>query len=61
MATDPVCGMQVEETNAAARAEHLGVTYYFCSSGCHKAFVQQPARYILRTVPTRTGNPGAKS
>jgi len=46
MATDPVCGMKVEEAKAAARAEYQGQTYYFCSPGCHKAFVQQPGKYI---------------
>lgn len=61
MAKDPVCGMQVDEGRAAARVEHLGVTYYFCSPGCHKAFMQQPAKYVPHAVPTRSGNPSAKS
>ncbi len=46
MATDPVCGMKVEEAKAAANAEYQGRTYYFCSPGCHQAFVQQPMKYI---------------
>ena len=46
MATDPVCGMQVEEDKAAATAEHEGKQYYFCSKGCQEAFVQEPAQYI---------------
>jgi Cu+-exporting ATPase len=45
MTTDPVCGMKVDETKAVARAEYQGHTFYFCSSGCQKAFVQQPAKY----------------
>ena len=50
MATDPVCRMQVEEARAAARAEYLGVTYYFCSPGCHKAFTQRPEQYVPRVA-----------
>lgn len=46
MATDPVCGMQVEEDKAAATAEHEGKQYYFCSKGCQETFVQDPGRYI---------------
>ena len=33
MASDPVCGMQVEPAAAVAKgltAEHNGQTYYFC-------------------------------
>lgn len=45
MAKDPVCGMQVDEHNAAARAEHQGVTFYFCSIGCHQKFLAAPGQY----------------
>jgi uncharacterized protein len=37
-AIDPVCGMQVEMANAAARAEHDGETFYFCSDRCRDRF-----------------------
>ena len=33
--TDPVCGMQIESSKAAARETVQGQTYYFCSSACH--------------------------
>ncbi len=46
MATDPVCGMKVDEKQAAAKAEHEGTTYYFCSSGCHKVFIADPKKYL---------------
>lgn len=46
MATDPVCGMQVEENKAAATAEHEGKQFYFCSKGCQEIFIQDPERYI---------------
>lgn len=45
MARDPVCGMQVNEHKAVARAEHQGVTCYFCSSGCHQKFLADPGQY----------------
>jgi len=46
MATDPVCGMQVEEDKAAATAEHEGKQYYFCSKGCQETFTGNPKLYI---------------
>jgi P-type Cu+ transporter len=45
MAKDPVCGMQVDERNAAGQAEHAGQRYFFCSQGCQKKFEQNPATY----------------
>lgn len=43
--TDPVCGMQVDEQNAAARSEYEGQTFYFCSEGCKEKFEQNPEQY----------------
>lgn len=43
--TDPVCGMQIEEADAAGRAEHEGRTYYFCSSECQRKFEENPENY----------------
>jgi len=45
-ATDPVCGMSVDTARAEYRSFREGVTYYFCSAGCKKAFDADPARYI---------------
>lgn len=45
MATDPVCGMTVDEKEAAAKVEYLGNTYYFCSTDCHKTFTAAPQKY----------------
>ena len=39
MATDPVCGMAVEQGRAVT-AEHAGQRYYFCSRGCRTEFVE---------------------
>ena len=46
VARDPVCGMDVEESTAAATYEYGGKTYYFCAVGCKKAFEQSPERYL---------------
>jgi len=45
-ATDPVCGMTVDPSTAAASTEYEGRTYYFCSHHCHKEFAEEPARYV---------------
>jgi YHS domain-containing protein/uncharacterized membrane protein YraQ (UPF0718 family) len=37
-ARDPVCGMQVETSNAPATAEHDGGRVYFCSDRCAARF-----------------------
>jgi len=56
MAIDPVCEMTVEPDKAAAKAEYQGVTYYFCSDGCHKAFTVAPQNY---TQKIGSGKPNA--
>ena len=42
---DPVCGMDIDPTSAAASEEYEGTTYYFCSTGCHERFTADPARF----------------
>lgn len=39
MATDPICGMFVEESPQALQANVKGTTYYFCSDSCLKTFL----------------------
>lgn len=57
MAKDPVCGMDVDERQAAATAEYQGKTYYFCSPGCKKAFEKEPQKYVPATTD-RGGHAG---
>ena len=38
MATDPVCGMFVDEATSSLRLVRENRTYYFCSAGCLEAF-----------------------
>ncbi len=40
MATDPICGMTVDESSPL-RVEHDGQTIYFCSEHCRKKFVER--------------------
>src|SRR6202795_2379323 len=46
MATDPVCGMQVDERTAAGSSVFEGSNYYFCSAGCKKKFEANPSAYV---------------
>ena len=46
-AIDPMCGMQVDMSNAAAQLELAGETYYFCSDHCRRRF--EAARGVDRT------------
>lgn len=48
-AIDPVCGMTVEISPSSLYADHAGVTYYFCASGCRAAFLADPAAYRSAT------------
>lgn len=49
VATDPVCGMTVDEPKARAAncmAEHLGKVYFFCNDGCKADFVGSPEKFL---------------
>ena len=43
--TDPVCGMQIDPTTAAASEEYDGTSYFFCSQSCHDRFVAAPEKF----------------
>ncbi len=47
MASDPVCGTEVDEESAARdEVRFEGVTFYFCSPKCREAFQQEPEKYV---------------
>ena len=46
MAKDPVCGMEVDENEAAAKTEYKGKPYYFCAPGCKTTFERDPEKYL---------------
>jgi Cu+-exporting ATPase len=43
--TDPVCGMTIDEEDAAGSSEYKGTTYYFCNPGCKRRFDASPEEY----------------
>ncbi len=45
LVTDPVCGMSIDPTTAAASVEHNGRTFDFCSTHCADQFRSDPDRY----------------
>ena len=44
-AHDPVCGMVVDPSKAAASVAYQGATFYFCSQGCATKFRAAPENY----------------
>lgn len=44
-AVDPVCGMSVAMVEASLHLDHDGVRWWFCGSGCLRAFAADPAAY----------------
>lgn len=49
---DEVCGMEFEESEAAAATRFEGKLYHFCADRCKKLFREHPERY----VPTDAGD-----
>jgi YHS domain-containing protein len=45
MSTDPVCGMQVDESKAAGKSTYRDQAYYFCSPQCKQKFDENPDSY----------------
>lgn len=43
---DPVCGMQVDGTDAQTTVRHQDVSYGFCSQACADRFLADPSRYV---------------
>jgi len=44
--TDPVCGMQIDISDAAAMSTHKGWLFYFCNSACKEKFDADPEKYL---------------
>jgi YHS domain-containing protein len=60
MATDPVCGMRVDEEEALTIdlvSDYGDRTYYFCSDVCMEEFDRNPQAYIERQA-RRDGSRG---
>jgi P-type Cu+ transporter len=57
-ARDPVCGMEVDPTRAAATHSHGGRTFYFCCDGCRDRFAADPGRYLQAPGGGAAPSPG---
>jgi xanthine dehydrogenase accessory factor len=44
--TDLVCGMTVVADDAALHLDHAGARYWFCGTGCLRAFAADPKAYL---------------
>lgn len=51
MPVDPVCSMEILETESAATTTHDEVTYYFCSEACRELFDRNPHSYLDEPHP----------
>ncbi len=56
---DPVCGMTVDPEKAAAKREHGGKTYYFCSVRCAERFSNEPGKFLA--APGSAGMDGGSA
>ena len=50
---DPVCGMTVEPTDSAPRAEFDGQTFLFCSTACRDKFSANPRASLAGREPSQ--------
>jgi YHS domain-containing protein len=46
MATDPVCGMKVDDKNPQYQSQFGGKKYIFCSENCRQEFEANPEEYV---------------
>jgi YHS domain-containing protein len=46
IATDRVCGMQVDTETSELSLEHEGTTYWFCGKGCLLEFRDDPSTFL---------------
>jgi len=59
---DPVCGMSVDPSRAAASIAHGGTTYFFCGAGCAARFRAEPEKFLSgSSVPHAGAASGASA
>jgi Cu+-exporting ATPase len=49
MASDPVCGMRIDEAESWGVARFEGRVFHFCSELCKSRFDADPERYAVGT------------
>lgn len=57
---DPVCGMEIDPTSAAAKSDYKGISFYFCAVECQEKFDADPDRYLTgatEPMPASEGPP----
>jgi len=54
---DPVCGMEIDPTEAAATSDYEGTIYYFCAVGCKEQFDANPAKFLGTAEEATTAAP----
>jgi uncharacterized protein len=54
VAVDPVCGMQVRTSDAAASSTIEGAEYFFCAERCQSRFAQDPQKYLAMSPTERS-------
>ncbi len=50
MAKDPVCDMQVDESNSTIQSDYNGRTFHFCSEECKEIFQTDPEPYAKKVA-----------
>lgn len=48
---DPVCGMMVDEKDAAGKSTYEGREYYFCNTSCKTRFDENPGEFLANLPP----------
>jgi YHS domain-containing protein len=56
-AKDPVCGMEVDQDEAAGQSDYQGTTYYFCCNECKSKFDQNPQSFVKQTQKAGSNRP----
>jgi xanthine dehydrogenase accessory factor len=56
-AVDPVCGMPVEDGEASPYLDHEGARYWFCGTGCRRAFAADRRPFLERQDATGPAPP----
>ena len=54
MIKDPVCGMTINEEDAAGSILYKGIKYFFCAPGCKVSFIRDPKKYIKQRHLNKT-------
>lgn len=55
MVKDPVCGMNINEEDAAGSITYNREKYFFCAPGCKVYFIKNPNKYAKQRHLNKTG------